>query len=663
MQHHELYDRENALSELELRASILGVGPWKHIVRKHVKLTWAYVLAARLNDEEMQVETYAALVKQVDSWTHQFVSATDRETLQQILLEYIELVKQLVDRLFKLQREMPADLQFKDMTLAISNRVDKLANNTRKMREFWSQRSSITRHKATADDYERAWSFHINCTLAYIKAWFNMLDPWGSPIKAYERCLDSSKALGAVFNGQPWKEPDSLVSQNPAYMCEMCDQSAVKQCNRCKSAMYCSVECQAVDWEAHSYICSAQTIAAPLFGLRKKAVGPQPFTEERNLAQIGVFGMVFKGKGKEGDFVWMIRQPEYAKTLFIFNDNQEQFLEFHRLLAKRKTLLPFEQACRKGSGNAAIRPYQCKRPPRAAGIPTGGMLPENGVLTKRGYKDLSEGQTLIDRAINYIRKLIMSYDYDTVLYSKNEYNQFGTGIFEIGEDVERHIRTGLETRLRERPRPAMSNERYAAQSSTIDGDLPTVDLALPWQQRTHEARTLTEISTTFNAILKLLWSSPPPNSIPAQAFHEKMQSLAKTRATRSDLRTYLGQLADTLLNAAVSNSRFKLQIPRAPQSTPTLLANIAKMWAVYKGKPGFYSSALSAFQLYIQTLRQLLGTYVRSATQSEKDAVYAKLLALSGPLSKGLNGKPFLEEIPGEGFLDAQDYSVDDHLY
>ena len=38
-----------------------------------------------------------------------------------------------------------------------------------------------------------------------------------------------------------------------------------------------------------------------------------------------VIGSVFEGGGYEGDFTWMIEQPDYADALFVFNDNEEQF--------------------------------------------------------------------------------------------------------------------------------------------------------------------------------------------------------------------------------------------------------------------------------------------------------------------------------------------------
>ena len=72
----------------------------------------------------------------------------------------------------------------------------------------------------------------------------------------------------------------------------------------------------------------------------------------------------FDGRGRPGDFAWMITRPEYADALFVFNDNEEQFRAFQRDPTGGAGLSP-------GGGNATVRPYRGADPPRAAGIPTG----------------------------------------------------------------------------------------------------------------------------------------------------------------------------------------------------------------------------------------------------------------------------------------------------
>lgn len=43
-----------------------------------------------------------------------------------------------------------------------------------------------------------------------------------------------------------------------------------------------------------------------------------------------VIASIFAGSGNPGDFGWSIIQPEYADSLFIFNDNEEQFRAFRK---------------------------------------------------------------------------------------------------------------------------------------------------------------------------------------------------------------------------------------------------------------------------------------------------------------------------------------------
>lgn len=139
-----------------------------------------------------------------------------------------------------------------------------------------------------------------------------------------------------------------------------------------------------------------------------------------------VIGSIFAGSGKPGDFGWMIEQPEYDDSLFLFNDNEEQFRAF------RKN--PKEgYGCDPGGGNAVIRPYQCKEPQRAAGIPTGATL--------RGYNKLTAHvKQVIDDAIATIRHIVGTGRYQRVFYSAaNAVGDLGTGIFDVSSDVKTYI--------------------------------------------------------------------------------------------------------------------------------------------------------------------------------------------------------------------------------
>jgi hypothetical protein len=146
---------------------------------------------------------------------------------------------------------------------------------------------------------------------------------------------------------------------------------------------------------------------------------------------IQVIGSMFSGTGKVGDFGWMIRQQEYADALFVFNDNEEQF-RAHRDDPDGAF------GCAAGGGNAIIRPYQCKNPPQAIGIPTGS----NG----RGYTALTtEVRQTIDDAIGTIQELIATGQYRRLFYSAaNAAGDLGTGIFDVHPDVKSYITERLK---------------------------------------------------------------------------------------------------------------------------------------------------------------------------------------------------------------------------
>jgi hypothetical protein len=142
-----------------------------------------------------------------------------------------------------------------------------------------------------------------------------------------------------------------------------------------------------------------------------------------------LIGVSYERVGEFGDFGWMIEQPGYADALFIFNDNERQFL-MHRREPHTGS------GCYEGGGNAVIRPYQCQDPPRAAGIPTGA--------SGRGYQVLdAHVRSIIDRAISDIKELLRTGSYDRVFYSSDGKGGLGTGIFDVGDVVRTYILEGL----------------------------------------------------------------------------------------------------------------------------------------------------------------------------------------------------------------------------
>ena len=135
----------------------------------------------------------------------------------------------------------------------------------------------------------------------------------------------------------------------------------------------------------------------------------------------------FVGPRQEGDFSWMIERPEYARSLFIFNDNEMQFIAFHT---------GHEAGFTAGGGNAAIRPYQGHSPIRAAGIPTG---------EKSGYQNLDLNvRALVDDAMAHIQRLLATGNYDQVIFSYDAANDtLGTGIFDVADEVKSYIYQSL----------------------------------------------------------------------------------------------------------------------------------------------------------------------------------------------------------------------------
>lgn len=141
-----------------------------------------------------------------------------------------------------------------------------------------------------------------------------------------------------------------------------------------------------------------------------------------------VFTSIFDKPGLDGDFSWMSRQAEHEKTLFIFNDNEEQFRAF-----VRGDSLGFSE----GDGNAKIRPLRGLKPPRAAGVPTGSR--------GGGYSRLDEStKKVIDESLSVIQELLNSGDYERMVFSKDKNSAtIGTGIFNVAPEVKTYIYDAL----------------------------------------------------------------------------------------------------------------------------------------------------------------------------------------------------------------------------
>lgn len=141
-----------------------------------------------------------------------------------------------------------------------------------------------------------------------------------------------------------------------------------------------------------------------------------------------VIGSVFDKPGRDGDFSLMSRQAEHEKTLFIFNDNEEQFRAFVR--GERFGI-------EAGGGNAAIRPLRGLKPPRAAGVPTGSQ--------GKGYVRLDDStKKVINESLAVIQELLNTGRYERMIFSKDKFSPtLGTGLFLVAEDVKKYIYDAL----------------------------------------------------------------------------------------------------------------------------------------------------------------------------------------------------------------------------
>lgn len=64
--------------------------------------------------------------------------------------------------------------------------------------------------------------------------------------------------VGTAAKGDPRQGVAEDFADLPALVssCEVCGKvTPVKKCARCKSAQYCSVECQKADWSCHKVDC------------------------------------------------------------------------------------------------------------------------------------------------------------------------------------------------------------------------------------------------------------------------------------------------------------------------------------------------------------------------------------------------------------------------
>ena len=137
-----------------------------------------------------------------------------------------------------------------------------------------------------------------------------------------------------------------------------------------------------------------------------------------------VTGLSFTKKDSYGDFLWMIKQPEFSNVLFVFNEN---YIDSQDDIAYQ------------GAGSAVIRPYTHRfhTLPKAAGIPTGWCIQTGGFDHMNRYVQLA-----IDYSFQRIERIL--YDDKSlteIMFSCDEHNDkiIGSRIFKPSSQVIEYV--------------------------------------------------------------------------------------------------------------------------------------------------------------------------------------------------------------------------------
>ena len=182
--------------------------------------------------------------------------------------------------------------------------------------------------------------------------------------------------------------------------------------------------------------------------------------KSREIKEIELIGVEYKKGDINRDFRIMINRDKYKFSLFIFNDNLEHMLDYH----KHKP-----NGLHSGSGNGFLRKYQNlrhiifqkneKMGPITTGIPTGSYKPQiasskgkyllktkyhkndikirifNDIETDETYK-LKTVKDYIDLSLEKIKILINKYPYDKIIYSADENGNIGSFSFDVHDENE-----------------------------------------------------------------------------------------------------------------------------------------------------------------------------------------------------------------------------------
>ena len=168
---------------------------------------------------------------------------------------------------------------------------------------------------------------------------------------------------------------------------------------------------------------TAQFANVSRFIFLKKNASKQALSFFENKMPLKIVGMVYTGPSStEGNFGWMLQQPQYKNALFLFMDN---WLDSQDSVA-----------CA-GSGTARYRPLSynfVEGRPRTAGIPTGWSSRRGGFQTSNKMTNVA-----INIAFGRIKCILVEYqdEIDTIVFScdQNDHSNIGTNTFRVNENV------------------------------------------------------------------------------------------------------------------------------------------------------------------------------------------------------------------------------------
>lgn len=145
----------------------------------------------------------------------------------------------------------------------------------------------------------------------------------------------------------------------------------------------------------------------------------QPVIDERVIPdnsvprQISCIPSVYRGAGKEGDFLWMLQQPRYNRCLFVYPDSEDSFHDYISTNPRRDPC----KSPQRGTVSQLLRPYRCINPPRALGIPIRKgphYYSFPGLDTSQQAVDKAK---LIAEATNMVKRALMTGQYDCLFFS------------------------------------------------------------------------------------------------------------------------------------------------------------------------------------------------------------------------------------------------------